>query len=322
MVLNSVFRFKIQSKFPVCMDGDEGDATAAGRIRKRRFSTRIQPTRVKKVMQSDEEIGRMVASVPVALGSAMEHFAEKLLESAAQCVQFSAARTLAPMHIRHAILRNRHFSFLEELTKNILVPRELSEAMPVLPAIPSDFKLTPHQFVAYSTNEQHLVNPSMPTISTPFNYDLNANAPQMHAMVSGNIPSNFPDLYGAPQLYAYPSTSYMQPQMMPITSSSAYQTASYPTIANAVEPTQEQPVKRKRGRPRKDRKDKIPETNSDGTTRNGNHQYKVPTTPEEDRILMPPPLISATSRRSVSIHTQPTDSTSPSAPTKTSLTAI
>ena len=56
-----------------------------GRIRKRRYSTaRIQPvsffilldggimliscfqTRIKKVMQSDEEIGRMIASVPVA----------------------------------------------------------------------------------------------------------------------------------------------------------------------------------------------------------------------------------------------------------------
>lgn len=50
-------------------------------------------------MQSDEEIGRMVASVPVALGSAMEHFAEKLLECAAQCVQYSSARTLTPSHM-------------------------------------------------------------------------------------------------------------------------------------------------------------------------------------------------------------------------------
>ena len=50
-------------------------------------------------MQSDEEIGRMIASVPVAVGSAMEHFVEKLLESAAQCVQFSNCRTLSPMHM-------------------------------------------------------------------------------------------------------------------------------------------------------------------------------------------------------------------------------
>lgn len=56
-------------------------------------------TRVKRVMQSDEEIGRMVASVPVAIGRAMEHFAEKLLEAAARCVQCSTSRTLSPSHM-------------------------------------------------------------------------------------------------------------------------------------------------------------------------------------------------------------------------------
>lgn len=54
---------------------------AAAVIRRRRFSTaKIQPTRIKKVMQSDEEIGRMVQSVPVSIGRAMEHFAEKFLQ--------------------------------------------------------------------------------------------------------------------------------------------------------------------------------------------------------------------------------------------------
>lgn len=63
-------------------------------------------------MQSDEDIGRMVASVPVAIGSAMEHFAEKILEAAARCVPFSTSRTLSPMHLLV-------FSFfkLAELTK-------------------------------------------------------------------------------------------------------------------------------------------------------------------------------------------------------------
>lgn len=56
-------------------------------------------TRVKRVMQSDDEIGRMVASVPVAIGRAMEHFAEKLLETAAQCVLYSTSRTLSPSHL-------------------------------------------------------------------------------------------------------------------------------------------------------------------------------------------------------------------------------
>ncbi|VDN40983.1 unnamed protein product [Gongylonema pulchrum] len=73
-------------------------------------------------MQSDEEIGRMVASVPVAIGRAMEHFAEKLLEAAARCVQTSPSRTLSPQHIKQAVLQNPHFMFLEPLMREVPLP--------------------------------------------------------------------------------------------------------------------------------------------------------------------------------------------------------
>uniref|UniRef100_A0A914ZDT4 Transcription factor CBF/NF-Y/archaeal histone domain-containing protein n=1 Tax=Panagrolaimus superbus TaxID=310955 RepID=A0A914ZDT4_9BILA len=91
-----------------------------GRIRKRRYSTaRIQPTRIKKVMQSDEDIGRMVSSVPVAIGSAMEHFCEKLLENAQDVMHKSASKTLAPAHIFTAINRTEYLkSFLEPVINN------------------------------------------------------------------------------------------------------------------------------------------------------------------------------------------------------------
>lgn len=99
-------------------------------IRKRRFSSaKIQPTRVKKVMQSDEEIGRMVASVPVAIGRAMEHFAEKLLEASAMCVQCSTSRTLSPSHMKQAMLQYRHFAFLEPLMREIPLPGRASEML-------------------------------------------------------------------------------------------------------------------------------------------------------------------------------------------------
>ncbi len=58
--------------------------------------------RVKKVLQSDEEIGRMVHSVPVVVGRAMEHFADSLLTESARVCQHSCARTLT---IRHMCVR-------------------------------------------------------------------------------------------------------------------------------------------------------------------------------------------------------------------------
>uniref|UniRef100_A0A8R1TYH0 CBFD_NFYB_HMF domain-containing protein n=1 Tax=Onchocerca volvulus TaxID=6282 RepID=A0A8R1TYH0_ONCVO len=106
-----------------CSSGMTSLGAVPAPIRKRRFSSaKIQPTRVKRVMQSDDEIGRMVASVPVAIGRAMEHFAEKLLETAAQCVLYSTSRTLSPSHIKQAVMQIPHFKFLESLVREIPLP--------------------------------------------------------------------------------------------------------------------------------------------------------------------------------------------------------
>lgn len=70
-------------------------------------------------MQSDEEIGRMIASVPVAIGSVMEHFTEKLLETASLAMHSSTSKTLSPQHLYAAIAQTPHFSFLMPLVKNL-----------------------------------------------------------------------------------------------------------------------------------------------------------------------------------------------------------
>ncbi|CAL2045786.1 unnamed protein product [Caenorhabditis brenneri] len=101
---------------------------SAAVIRRRRFSTaKIQPTRIKKVMQSDEEIGRMVQSVPVSIGRAMEHFAEKFLQAAADATQFTSSKTLNPQHMKQAILNTPHFNFLEPLFKDVALPQTATD---------------------------------------------------------------------------------------------------------------------------------------------------------------------------------------------------
>ncbi|KAE9413676.1 hypothetical protein Angca_003754, partial [Angiostrongylus cantonensis] len=106
-----------------CLSSVAIPSSTAGPIRRRRFSAaKIQPTRIKKVMQSDEEIGRMVASVPVAIGRAMEHFAEKFLQAAAHETQLSSSRTLTPVHMKLAMMANRHFHFLADIFKEVAIP--------------------------------------------------------------------------------------------------------------------------------------------------------------------------------------------------------
>jgi hypothetical protein len=222
-----------------------------GRIRKRRYSTaRIQPTRVKKVMQSDEEIGRMVASVPVAIGSAMEHFAERFLEAAAQCVQCSTSRTLSPMHMKYIITHTPFLAFLEPLVKDVQMP-----------------KFAP---------EQSLDLPPSPEL----------------------LPPNFSQFYGHP-LAAAP---FPMPPMPHFPQLADLLANANPVLLQKTEPPpmmdvkpQEQPAKRKRGRPRKEPKDKFV---NDGMLDDDLGENNAPSRPLlngmtakniDDRILMPPP---------------------------------
>ena len=54
---------------------------------------------MKKKLQLSPLNKLQVASVPVAIGRAMEHFLERLLTSAATAVNNSASRTLTPAHM-------------------------------------------------------------------------------------------------------------------------------------------------------------------------------------------------------------------------------
>jgi len=91
------------------------------RKKKRKFSALIPPCRIKRVLQVDDEIGRMTAAVPVVLGRAMEHFAAELLLESEKVATGSEAKTLTIRHMKEAIARNpAKFSLLEPLVSGII----------------------------------------------------------------------------------------------------------------------------------------------------------------------------------------------------------
>ncbi len=55
--------------------------------------------RIKKIMQSDEEVGKVAAAVPVIISRALELFVENLLSSVNDVVGQRGARTLTPSHL-------------------------------------------------------------------------------------------------------------------------------------------------------------------------------------------------------------------------------
>ena len=69
----------------------------------RQPATRISSGQVKRMMQSDEEVGRMVAAVPVMVARLTEMFVTRLLATTGSVVADRGAKTLAPEHVAAVI---------------------------------------------------------------------------------------------------------------------------------------------------------------------------------------------------------------------------
>ncbi|XP_015424539.1 PREDICTED: dr1-associated corepressor isoform X1 [Myotis davidii] len=59
----------------------------------------IKKARIKKIMQTDEEIGKVAAAVPVIISRALELFLESLLKKACQVTQSRNAKTMTTSHL-------------------------------------------------------------------------------------------------------------------------------------------------------------------------------------------------------------------------------
>ena len=55
--------------------------------------------RIKKIMQIDEDVGKVAAAVPVIISRALEMFVETLLKKAYNVTSNRCARTLTPSHM-------------------------------------------------------------------------------------------------------------------------------------------------------------------------------------------------------------------------------
>lgn len=75
--------------------------------------------RIKKMMQSDEEVGKIAKPVPVMMSKGIELFLEQLTKAAVALCEERNGREIGPSHFRAAILANPNFDFLTHLVENV-----------------------------------------------------------------------------------------------------------------------------------------------------------------------------------------------------------
>jgi histone H3/H4 len=87
--------------------------------KKKKYNARFPPARIKKIMQTDEEVGKVAQAVPVIISRALELFAENLLDQANKVTLRRGARTLTPSHLKFCIENERKFDFLRDMVTNV-----------------------------------------------------------------------------------------------------------------------------------------------------------------------------------------------------------
>jgi hypothetical protein len=87
---------------------------------KKRSELRFPSARVKKIMQTDEEVGKIAQATPVLVSKAVELFLQDLCQKTFQIAEQTAnkkgsgGKTLTPAHLKECVSLHEEFDFLHE----------------------------------------------------------------------------------------------------------------------------------------------------------------------------------------------------------------
>ncbi|CAD7704499.1 unnamed protein product [Ostreobium quekettii] len=73
--------------------------------------------RIKRLMQKDEDVGRIAQATPVLIGRAMELFLKKLCDNVAEYAKLRHARTVTTGHLKACVVSDDMMDFLKEIVR-------------------------------------------------------------------------------------------------------------------------------------------------------------------------------------------------------------
>ncbi|KAK9822368.1 hypothetical protein WJX81_002563 [Elliptochloris bilobata] len=86
-------------------------------VKSRKVTHPLAP-RIKRMMQTDDEVGKIAQPTPVLIGRACELFVQKLCSGAATIASGKEARTLTPAHIKAYVSSDANMDFLLEVVSH------------------------------------------------------------------------------------------------------------------------------------------------------------------------------------------------------------
>ncbi|KAI0804573.1 histone-fold-containing protein [Irpex lacteus] len=84
--------------------------------------TRFPVARIKRIMQKDEEVGKVAQATPVVISKALEMFLGMIVEEASKVTTDRGSKKLEAYHLKHAIETVDVLDFLKEIVEAVPDP--------------------------------------------------------------------------------------------------------------------------------------------------------------------------------------------------------
>nr|XP_043634207.1 dr1-associated corepressor-like [Erigeron canadensis] len=86
---------------------------------KKKLDSRFPAARIKKIMQADEDVGKIALAVPLLVSKALELFLQDLCDRTYEITLQKGAKTLNSMHLKECVQSFNVFDFLREIVGKV-----------------------------------------------------------------------------------------------------------------------------------------------------------------------------------------------------------
>ncbi|KAF3770223.1 histone-fold-containing protein [Cryphonectria parasitica EP155] len=81
--------------------------------------TKFPTARIKRIMQADEEVGKVAQQTPIAVGKALELFMIQLVSKSAEVAREKNSKRVTPAMLKHVVENDDQWDFLREIVSKV-----------------------------------------------------------------------------------------------------------------------------------------------------------------------------------------------------------
>lgn len=90
--------------------------------------TKFPTARIKRIMQADEEVGKVAQQTPIAVGKALELFMVQIVSKSADVAKERNSKRISAQMLKQAIDSNNEWDFLRDIVSKVSEKEDTSRA--------------------------------------------------------------------------------------------------------------------------------------------------------------------------------------------------